>query len=311
LKLKTEKPDARRRSKRRSAEKQISRRRLLANLKIWGLSALAFTITVTVGLLSTTQTAILGQLVSLPLERFIALAVIFALVPPSIFYGIESRRKAAIDNNLSFLLQNVAEAGSLGMTLIRAIEVSTERDYGPLTKELRKMVAQLSWRAPLDEALKSFAERCGTLLASRVAFLIQAAYRSGGDVQESLETINLHVQELQDQERRRRAEMTPYIGIIYMSFLVFLITVYFLITQFFSVSIGGEGLTSIGSTLGGFRDPSASKELLIPIFFYMAMVEGMFSGLAGGKISTGSIRNGFLHSTILCLLSFIVFTFFI
>jgi len=281
----------------------------LTNLKIGGLSALAFTVTFTVGFISTTQSSILGQMIPLSLERFIALGVIFALVPPSIFYQREARRKEAIDNNLPVLLQNVAEAGSLGMTLIRAIEVSTERDYGPLTKELKRMVTQLSWRVPLSEALESFAERCGTLLASRVAFLIQAAYRGGGDVQVSLETINLHIQELQDQERKRRMEMRSYIGIIYISFLVFLVTVYFLTTQFFSVSIGGLGLTSVGSTIGGFHNPADTKEALTPIFFYMAMVEGVFSGFAGGKISTGSIRNGFTHATILCLLSFIVFSF--
>ncbi|MEM3737189.1 MAG: type II secretion system F family protein [Candidatus Bathyarchaeia archaeon] len=286
-----------------SAEKVVSRRSL-GDLKICGLSLAMFFLAFTVGFISTENPS---QIVNSPLERFAALGVILALIPPSLFYQIESRRKEAIDNNLPILLQDIAEAGSLGMTLIRSIEVSAERNYGPLTKELKVMAAQLSWKVPLDKALNLFAERCRTSLAKSVAFLIKTAYRSGGDVQESIETINLHIQELQSQERRRKVEMRPHIAIIYMTFAVFLVTVYFLITQFFGVSISGLETVRIGSAIGGFRNPADLKESLRPIFFYMAMVEGVLSGLAGGKISTGSIRDGFIHSTILCSVTFIVF----
>jgi len=292
----------------RSVRVVISRRRLWLNLKIWGLSGLALMLTFIVGFLSTVHFPLLGEIIPLSLERFVALGVILALVPPSVFYQLDSRHKDAIDNNLPVMLQDVAEAGSLGMTIIRALEVSAERNYGYLTKELKRMVAQLSWKVSFDKALASFAERCGTPLARYVASLIQIAYKSGGDVQESIETINIHVQELQSQEMKRKLEMRPQIGVIYLSFAIFIVTVYFLSTQFFSVSIGGLGLTSVGSTIGGFRNPAASKEVLMPIFFYMAMVEGVFSGLAGGKISTGSIKNGFIHSVILCLVGFIVFS---
>jgi len=286
----------------------IRRRKNWVNLKIWGPSALAFALIFTIGSYSTTQISAFGGISPSSLDWFIALGIISALIPPSIFYQLESRRKDAIDRNLPILLQDVAEAGSLGMTLIRAIEVSAERNYGPLTKELRKMAAQLSWRMPFDKALESFGERCGTLLAKRVAFFIQTAHKSGGEVQESIETINLHVQEFQNQERKRKMTMRPHIGVIYISFVVFLITAFFLMTQFFTASVGGLGLSGVDSAVGGFQNPTASKEIIAPVFFYMAMVEGFFSGLAGGKISSGTVKTGLVHSAILCSLSLIVFS---
>jgi len=224
-------------------------------------------------------------------------------------FHLEARRKDAIDNRLPALLQEIAEAGSIGMTLIRALEVSTERNYGPLTKELKRLAAQLSWRVPLDRALQTFAERCGTPLARRATFLIQAAGRTGGDIQESIETIAHHVREMQDQERNRKAQMKPHIGVIYLTFFVFLITAYFLSTQFFNTTLAMPGIPGVGGGFGGLGSLAASKDVITPIFFYMTMMEGVFSGLAGGKMSSGSIKNGFLHSTVLCALSILVFSF--
>ncbi len=275
------------------------------------LSSSWFTLNFLMGILTAhnpPSLTLFGHTASLTLDRFIALGVISAFIPPSIYFHRESKRKNAIDNNLPTLLQEIAEAGSVGMTLIRAIEVSTEHNYGPLTRELKKLVAQLSWRVPFDKALQMFAERCDTPLARRTAFMIQAASRTGGDIQESIETIARHIREIQKQERKRMMQMKPYIGVIYISFFVFLITAYFLSTQFFNVSLGIPGLAGMES-FGGFGAPIASKEIITPIFFYMTMVEGVFSGLAGGKMSTGSIKNGFLHSTILCTISFTVFSF--
>ena len=99
--------------------------------------------------------------------------------------------------------------------------------------------------------------------------------------------------------------MQPQIGVIYIAFLVFLVCAYFLSVKFF-----GEALAEIPSTnlLGGMSLQFISADVISSIFFYMAMVEGFFSGLAGGKLSTGSFKNGFIHSMVLCSLGFIVFT---
>jgi len=241
----------------------------------------------------------------LTFPHFAALGVIFALIPPSIFYFFESKRKSAIDNNLPTLLRAIAEAGSTGIILRKAIKLAAEHNYGALTKELRIVVAQLSWKVPMEKALNLFGERCGTMLARTVVFLIKETNRIGGKTQESIETINLHIQELHAQEKRRRMEMQPQIGVIYIAFLVFLVCAYFLSVKFF-----GEALGEIPSTdlLGGMSLQFISSDVISSIFFYMAMVEGFFSGLAGGKLSTGSFKNGFIHAMILCSIGFIVFT---
>ena len=236
-------------------------------------------------------------------DEFIILGLVASLSGPSIAYYLEGRRKDAIDKHLPNLMRDIAEAGRTGMTLTRAIEVSSEQDYGPLTNELRKMTTQLTWKVPLDKALQSFSDRCDTILARRAGMLILEASRTGGDIQASIETVNRHIQEIQNLEQRRKSQMRPYIGIIYISFFVFLITVYILVTSFF-------GMLSKPGTAGFVVNPTPI-EVYIQIFLYMGVVEAFFSGLVGGKMSTGFLKNGLKHVTILTVISFIVFNLFV
>ncbi len=240
---------------------------------------------------------VLNATISLSWEDFAIIAMIAGLSGLSVIYIYEARRKSLIDSNLPTLIRDISEAGMLGVTLTRAIEISAERNYGPLTTELRRMIAHLSWKASLSNALQSFAKRCGTSLSKKVALLIQEAHESGGDVQESLEIVNQYVQEYQNQETKRKSEMRPHIVVVYVSLAIFIFTAFMLITQFFSISFEGFGGSQGPETVGDYTK----------LLFYSSVVQSLFAGLIGGKISTGSIRPGFIHSTILCMISFLAF----
>jgi len=244
------------------------------------------------------------RIVSASWDDFLIVGFLSALVLPSATYYFDIRRKDSIDNNLPSLLRDIAEAGRTGMTLTRAIEVNAERDYGPLTEELRKTVAQLTWKVPLETALQSFSDRCDTPLARRTTLLILEASKAGGDIQESIDSVNRHIEELQSIERKRKTQMRPYIALIYISFFVFLVTVFIIVTQFFASvsSMGGLGF------LGAKPVP---VETYSQIFLYMAIVEAVFGGLAGGKMSSGSVKHGLKHVLVLTVISFVIFNFFV
>jgi len=244
------------------------------------------------------------RIVSASWDDFLILGFLSALILPSATYYFDSRRKDSIDNNLPSLLRDIAEAGRTGMTLTRAIEVNAERDYGPLTEELRKTVAQLTWKIPLETALQSFGDRCDTPLARRTTLLILEASKAGGDIQESIDSVNRHIEELQSIERKRKTQMRPYIALIYISFFVFLVTVFIIVTQFFASVSSMGGLAFVGAK-------PVSVESYSQIFLYMAIVEAIFGGLAGGKMSSGSLKHGFKHVLVLTVISFVVFNFFI
>jgi len=99
---------------------------------------------------------------------------------------------------------------------------------------------------------------------------------------------------------------------MYISFAVFLVTVYLLISSFFThlanTNFGGAG-ASVGGV--GFNFVSLPLDKITAVFLYMAMIEAAFAGLVGGKMATGYIRDGLKHAVLLMLICFIVFVFLI
>src|SRR3972149_5844055 len=278
---------------------------IFAGITAWGFLEVAlFGPSVEIGFAGSTGT--------FTIDRFLVLAAIVALFPPAMMYLSDSRRRDSIDNNIPHLIRDIADAGRSGMTLVRAIEISAERDYGPLTKEIKRLIAKISFRIPPEKALQYFADRTGTTLARRSSMLISEANKSGGDIQESMESVAKHVQEIQYLERKRRATLRPFIGVMYISFAVFLVTVYLLITSFFTqlanTNFGGSG-GSIGGA--GFNFVTLPLGQITSVFLYMAMIEAVFAGLVGGKMATGYIRGGLKHAILLMMICFFTFVFFI
>jgi flagellar protein FlaJ len=254
---------------------------------------------------------IAGLVGKFSIDRFFLLAGIVALIPPAIVYFLESKRRDSIDNNIPHLIRDIADAGRSGMTLTRAIEISAERDYGPLTRELKKLIAKISFRVPLEKALQYFADATGTTLSRRSAMLISEANKSGGDIQESMESVSKHVQEIQYLERKRRATLRPFIGVMYISFAVFLVTVYLLISSFFK-QLANTNFGS-GASVGGvgFNFISLPLDKITAVFLYMAMIEALFAGMVGGKMASGYLKDGLKHAIILMMICFVTFVFFI
>ena len=86
---------------------------------------------------------------------FISFTLIASCGPPALLIHIDERRKRMIDDALPRLLEDVAESQEAGMTLLQALEEASKRKYGPITQELRRLVAQLSWGVELEQAFKS------------------------------------------------------------------------------------------------------------------------------------------------------------
>ncbi len=280
---------------------------IFAGIFFWGLIEIA--------LYGPTPTIPIAGLVGkFSIDRFLLLGGIVALIPPALVYLAESKRRDSIDNNIPHLIRDIADAGRSGMTLTRSIEISSERDYGPLTKELKKLIAKISFRVPLERALQYFADATGTTLARRSSMLIAEANKSGGDIQESMESVAKHVQEIQYLERKRRATLRPFIGVMYISFAVFLVTVYLLISSFFkqlaNTSFGG-GAGGAGGFGGGFSFVSLPLDKITTVFLYMAMIEALFAGMVGGKMATGYLKDGLKHAILLMMICFMTFVFLI
>jgi flagellar protein FlaJ len=265
-----------------------------------------------------TVAAFVGQFVlrlSMPLQwdRLIVLGLVISLSPSAAVEYLDLRWQRGIDKNIPRLLREIAESGRTGLTLTRAIEVSADRDYGPLTAELKRVLAQISWGSTLEEAMRTFATRARTKLAQRVATLITEVARSGGDTREIMEQVNRHIGELQSIDRERYAQMRPYAVVVYVAFGVFLFTDIMLIRTFFTQiqQLQSQVLQSSGGggVFGGAG--TADINLLKMILFHATIIEGIFGGIIAGKMSEAKMGAGLKHTVMLLLITFLAFYIFV
>jgi len=228
-------------------------------------------------------------------DEFVFFAIIVAVSPPAILSYVDYRWRKAVDEHLPDLFRSIVQAQETGMTLPQALEEAAKRDYGPLTAELKKMTAQISWGMSFEEALLALGRRVNTVLVQRTVPMIIEASRSGGHVEKVFDPMGKFIQTTLLLNKERHAQTRPYIAIIYVAFFVFLFTIILLFKSFF-VSI--EDLPMLGTAV-------MSPEEMFRIFFHMTAIQAFFGGLVAGKMGEGTINAGLKHSLILMLCGYV------
>jgi flagellar protein FlaJ len=231
-------------------------------------------------------------------DDYVIFAVIAVVSAPTVLNLIDYRWKKSIDERLPDLFRAIVQAQQTGMTLPQAIEEASKRDYGPLTKELKKLVSQMSWGSSLEEALDSFSEHVDTTLVKRVVPLVIEASRSGGRVEKVFDPMGKFIQTTLTLEKERKAQTRPYVAIIYVAFFVFLFTIVLLFKSFFAPI--SENASILGNVL-------LTQDAARRLFFHMTVLQAFFSGLAAGKMGEGNITGGLKHSIILLTCGYLIF----
>jgi len=239
-------------------------------------------------------------------DDLMVLGIIVGVFPAAITGLMDKRWRNAIDKNMPYLIKEISEGTRAGLSFPRAIESSAQRQYGPLTKEIKRVVAQLSWGATLDEALRGFADRADTPSTRRTTLLLLEASRSGGNIQEILEAIYDHTNTLDMVERERKSRIRPFIWISYMAFAIF-VGVGILIFKIFFSQIAQVWA---GAGTGLFAQP-IDIDAVTRVFFHMAIIEAFVGGLIAGKMGDGSVGAGLKHALVLMVAGYLVFYFFV
>jgi len=228
-------------------------------------------------------------------------ALIIAIFPPTILNYVDYKWKKSVDSNLPDLFRSIVQAQETGMTLPQALEEASKRNYGPLTAELKKMNAQISWGMPFEEALLALGRRVSTVLMQRSVPLVIEASRSGGRVEEVFDPMGKFIQSSLLLDKERRNQTRPYIAIIYVAFFVFLFTVVLLFKSFF---VNIEGLPTLGASV-------MSPKEMQQIFFHMTVIQAFFGGLVAGKMGEGTVNAGLKHSLIMMLCGYLALKLFL
>lgn len=227
----------------------------------------------------------------------VGFALAFALLMPALIVHWETWRKKRIDEALPRLLDDIGESYESGMTLLQALEECTKRNYGPITGELKKLTAQLSWGVEFEETFKSFAARINTALTTRVTVLIIESVRLGGDLKTTFNSTAKFVRQIIALRKERESQLRTYLMIIYASSLIFLMIIVILYQSFFlPMAAQQTRFLQMQMSLGDYKG----------LLFDLAIVEAFFGGLTAGKLSQGITLAGLKHSVILIFIVTVV-----
>jgi flagellar protein FlaJ len=236
----------------------------------------------------------LAQSISMfTLHVFIAIGVVLALTTPSIILIVKDRRRNQIDRTLPRVLEGISEGLQAGMTLIESIDEISKQDYGWTSKELRTMVAQMSWGMSIESALLSFAKRAGTDMANKTTALLIAAIKLGGDLKSLFRSTAEFLHRILDAKDERNEQLRPYLSIIYVTLIVFIVTMYMLYNSL-------SGLFEIQSSILKIQ---LTQEQLKILLFDLAILEAIFGGLIASKLSSGTVYPGLKHSIVMLLIN--------
>ena len=221
-----------------------------------------------------------------------AIALLSISIPGTIGEWYVSGREKKILEGITSFIRDIVEVRKTGLSPERCIISLSEKDYGSFSKHLNLISMRLKWGAAIHSIFKDFSETVNNWLSKIIIFFLIDTIEIGGGSQESLETLAEFVERTKHLEQERRSLLLPLLIIPYIGSILLTATTVIFLNFFRSTSaIGGMGIPYI----------MLNKVLLTPLILH-AFISGLTSGKLG---SNNRISSGFLHSTILIIISVI------
>ena len=277
---------------------------------VWAVSA---TVALIVGLLFVVQGKYWPQYpyiipLDMTMNYSFVFCVLIAITPPSIIELNNSRWLKQVDKNIPKLMMDITESIRSGMSMIRALEVASKREYGPISGILETAVVNFNLTSDLDGSLKWFGDSLLRPSGKRMATILLEANNSGGRMMDVLETsINMFTS-IDEYRDEKESNISPYILLVYVSSLIFLFIGWVVVAQFLEpLSKQRVNVPGAASLIGSMLDINYYKSII----YWAAIVEGLVGGLVAGKITDAKIASGLIHSVFLVVITIFFYKIFL
>jgi len=274
---------------------------------VLGISIAFSSLLFLLGFLSLTGTNIFPENILSGIDLLV-FGLLSSIGPIGFYNHLKAKKKKDIEEQLPDFLREISSSTSSGMTIYDAITSASKGDYGRLTPELRMMASQLSWGIPVNEALDNFSKRINTPALKRITVTINKALEIGGNTSAVFEAAAKEIDQTKLVEQQRKAEMSMYSIVIFISFFVFLAVILIIDKTIFAAIFDLQGKMA-GQNVGnsGLTISEVDPDVLKNSFFAFVLVQSVGGGLLGGFMMDGRLSSGVRFGFILVLISFFVF----
>ena len=223
----------------------------------------------------------------------------------------EGKRQKEIELKFLEFVRTLVETVKSGIPLPQAIYRIASSDFGALTPYVKKLSNRTEWGIPAREALVMFANDTGNYVIKRSVEVVVVAERSGGNIEDVLESVTdsvLQVKRLKDERKE-----SVYTQVIqgYIVYFVFLFIMLMLQLKFLPMLIEMAGtLSGIGNVFSSGVVNVEKIQDFSYIFLALILIQGFFAGLIIGKFSEGDVKQGIKHSVILMTIAYLILSIF-
>jgi flagellar protein FlaJ len=259
----------------------------------------------------------------------IFLSVFIISAPQLIFSYISYRNIKEIELQFPRFLRDLVEATRAGMPLHKAIIFTSHADYGLLTPEVEKMAKQLSWNVNILKVLNQAKRRLKkSKTLSRIYRIIIETYKSGGSMDDILNSLSGTLMTIQETEKDRKSMLNQYVIAMYVISVVFIGIIvginWLMVPLFESMSAPeargatGQFITNPCNSCFGIAnagcmpcnvyfgicsmfgsETTGISCYYLALFFSISIVQAIMGGLVAGQIGEDSVTAGIKHSLFL------------
>ena len=230
----------------------------------------------------------------------LTIGLLIAVIPPYIIAEREISASTGYDIYVARLLRAIAEGIRAGLSPETVINnLKDSKELGKLQDILKRVVAYTKLGFPLKDAFRRASEIIMDF-PTRMALTSLADMIEIGSL--TPETIEILADQIDTQVRIRREYLAKIKILLYMPYvgsILALVATVILSSAIISLLSSSSFVTSYG--------PLATAQVLVPKTVYIASVSSVFNaltaGLLVGKLATGRIANGYLHSALLMIIT--------
>ncbi len=230
---------------------------------------------------------------------------IIAIVPPFLLVYAKYLKSKEIEEQFIIFLTDLTESINAGMTLPIGLQNIANKDYRSLTPYIKEMAAKVEWGIPFQDALFIFAKKVGNKNITRAVTTIIETYGVGGKVAETLKSIGQSLIEIDKIKKERSASMQSQIMTLYLIYFVFVFII--IILQTFLIPALSVNVPGMDNMIGFEAKSPVQTNIYLETFLNLIIIEGIFAGIATGKMAEGSFVAGIKHSIILTILGYSIY----
>jgi len=243
-------------------------------------------------------------------DDYVVLALAFVLGSYAVVYELAKRRLERREDALPEMLDRLASLNEAGVTVVSSLDRLRDSDLGAMNDEVERIWRDVSWGATVERALDRFERRVRTPAVTRVVTLVNNAMAASNDIGPVLRIAAEQARTDRRFKRKRSQEMFTYLVAIYVAFVVFLVVIAaidaFFIPRLLEASGSATTPGALASTGLSTPSPAAIEQYRIT-FFHAALIQAVLSGLVGGQMGEGSVRDGVKHATAMLVITYVAF----